>query len=135
MAFSAPSLNLCKAAGSEDKSILFSDLNSSSNQSTITSSKLSPPKCVSPFVDITSKTPPPISSIDMSNVPPPKSYTAMVFSLVSFKPYANAAAVGSLTILNTSSPAISPASFVAFLCSSLKYAGTVITAWVTSSPK
>ena len=51
------------------------------------------------------------------------------------KPYANEAAVGSLIILKTSKPAILPASFVACLCASLKYAGTVITALVTSWPK
>ena len=39
-----------------------------------------------------------------------------------------AAAVGSLMILNTLSPAIDPASLVACLCESLKYAGTVMTA-------
>jgi hypothetical protein len=33
-------------------------------------------------------------------------------------------------ILSTFNPAISPAAFVAFLCESLKYAGTVITASV-----
>ena len=38
-------------------------------------------------------------------------------------------------IRSTSSPAILPASFVACLCASLKYAGTVITAFVTVSPK
>ena len=46
----------------------------------------------------------------------------------------SAAAVGSLMILFTSRPAIFPASCVAFLCASLKYAGTVITASVTLSP-
>ncbi|CAB4878565.1 unannotated protein [freshwater metagenome] len=35
----------------------------------------------------------------------------------------------------TFSPAISPASLVAWRCASLKYAGTVITASVTVSPK
>ena len=39
-----------------------------------------------------------------------------------------AAAVGSLISLNTFIFAISAASFVACLCTSLKYAGTVITA-------
>ena len=38
-------------------------------------------------------------------------------------------------ILKTLSPAIVPASWVAFLCASLKYAGTVITASVTAWPK
>jgi hypothetical protein len=37
-------------------------------------------------------------------------------------------------ILSTLRPAISPASFVACLCASLKYAGTVITAPETSCP-
>ena len=38
----------------------------------------------------------------------------------------------SLIILKTSSPAIFPASLVACLCASLKYAGTVITALLTA---
>ena len=41
------------------------------------SSKSSPPKNVSPLVDLTSNTPSPISRIETSNVPPPKSYTAI----------------------------------------------------------
>jgi len=36
-------------------------------------SKSSPPKKVSPLVDLTSKTPSPISKMETSNVPPPKS--------------------------------------------------------------
>ncbi len=36
---------------------------------------------------------------------------------------------------STSSPAILPASFVAWRCASLKYAGTVTTASVTRSPR
>ena len=50
-------------------------------------------------------------------------------------PYASAAAVGSLTIRSTLRPAISPASFVAWRSWSEKYAGTVITASVTVSPR
>ena len=50
-------------------------------------------------------------------------------------PYASAAAVGSLMMRRTFSPAISPAAFVACRCESLKYAGTVITASVTLSPR
>ncbi|GBU22389.1 hypothetical protein R80B4_02298 [Fibrobacteres bacterium R8-0-B4] len=42
-----------------------------------TSSKSSPPKWVSPLVDLTSKTLSPISRMDISNVPPPKSKTAI----------------------------------------------------------
>ena len=46
-----------------------------------------------------------------------------------------AAAVGSLIIRKTFKPAITPASLVACLCPSLKYAGTVMTTSITSSPK
>ena len=49
-------------------------------------------------------------------------------------PYASAAAVGSLTMRRTLRPAIRPASLVAWRWASSKYAGTVITASVTSSP-
>jgi hypothetical protein len=55
--------------------------------------------------------------------------TRIFFILVSFNPYANAAAVGSFIIRKTSNPAIVPASFVDERCASLKYAGTVITAF------
>jgi hypothetical protein len=50
-------------------------------------------------------------------------------------PYASAAAVGSLIILSTFNPAISPASIGGSSSASPKYAGTVITALVTSCPK
>jgi hypothetical protein len=50
-------------------------------------------------------------------------------------PYASAAAVGSGSTRMTFNPAISPASLVALRCASLKYAGTVITASVTFSPR
>jgi len=70
---------------------------------------------VSPFVDLTSKTFLSISRIEISNVPPPRSYTAIVFSTFSFlRPYASAAAVGSLMIRSTLRPAIRPASLVAW---------------------
>ena len=68
-------------------------------------------------------------------MPPPKSYTAIVSSFFLSSPYASAAAVGSLTMRMTSRPAICPASFVAWRCASLKYAGTVITAFVTGCPR
>ena len=91
---------------------------------------------MSPFVDLTWKTPSPSSSIEMSKVPPPRSKTATVLSPPFLStPYASAAAVGSLMMRFTSKPAIFPASFVACLCESLKYAGTVITASVTGSPR
>ena len=134
-AFSAASFNLCKANLSFLKSIPLSFLNSSIKYFTIASSKSSPPKKVSPLVDLTSKTPSPISSIETSKVPPPKSYTAIFWPFFLSKPYAKAAAVGSLIIRFTSKPAILPASFVACLWESLKYAGTVITASVTLVPR
>ena len=56
-----------------------------------------------------------VSIIEISNVPPPKSYTAILRSTLSClsTPYASAAAVGSLIIRRTSKPAILPASLVA----------------------
>ena len=101
----------------------------------IASSKSSPPNLVSPLVERTSKTPSPSSNIEISKVPPPKSYTAIFFPPFLSKPYAREAAVGSLIILKTSSPAIFPASLVACRCESLNYAGTVTTASLTSWPK
>ena len=119
-----------------DRSIPWSFLNSAAIQSTIALSKLSPPRWLSPFVDFTSKTPSPSSSTETSNVPPPRSNTRIVWSAPSLSsPYASAAAVGSLTIRSTLRPAILPASFVASRCALLKYAGTVITASVTGSPR
>ena len=134
-AASLASLNRCNAIASFFKSIPSLFLNSSAIQFIIFWSKSSPPKCVSPFVDLTSKTPSPNSKIEISKVPPPKSNTAIVSSFFLSRPYANDAAVGSLMILLTFSPAILPASFVACLWESLKYAGTVITASVTVVPR
>ena len=48
---------------------------------------------------------------------------------------ASAAAVGSLMILSTLSPAMAPASLVACRWASLKWAGTVMTARETFSPR
>src|SRR5438309_9387715 len=110
-------------------------LNSATSQSTIALSKLSPPRWLSPAVDLTSNTPSPISSTDTSNVPPPRSNTRIVWSDSLSSPYASDAAVGSLMMRLTSSPAILPASLVAWRWSSLKYAGTVITALSTVSPR
>ncbi len=90
---------------------------------------------MSPFVDFTSKTPSPISRTDISKVPPPRSKTAIFSSAFLSRPYASEAAVGSFIILITLRPAILPASFVACLWLSSKYAGTVITASVTGSPR
>ncbi len=135
LAFSDASFSRCNAIWSRDRSIPFSFLNSLTIQSITRWSMLSPPRCVSPLVDFTSTTPSPTSRIEMSNVPPPKSYTAMVSFFFLSRPYASAAAVGSLMMRITSSPAILPASLVACRCASLKYAGTVITACVTFSPR
>ena len=94
-----------------------------------------PPKCVSPEVLITSKTPPPISMMVTSKVPPPKSNTSIFRScFVLSSPKASDAAVGSFMILTTSNPAMIPASFVDCLWLSSKYAGTVMTAFSTTSP-
>mmetsp|Transcript_21305 Transcript_21305/g.54268 ORF Transcript_21305/g.54268 Transcript_21305/m.54268 type:complete len:335 (-) Transcript_21305:313-1317(-) len=99
-------------------------------------SKSSPPRCVSPDVAITSKTPLSMVSSDTSKVPPPRSKTRMFFSpdFLS-RPYAIAAAVGSLMMRITLRPAMVPASLVAWRCASLKYAGTVTTAFFTSLPR
>mmetsp|Transcript_2048 Transcript_2048/g.3620 ORF Transcript_2048/g.3620 Transcript_2048/m.3620 type:complete len:217 (+) Transcript_2048:1333-1983(+) len=132
---SAASRRRCRASLSFDKSMPLSFLNSATKWSNKTWSKSSPPKCVSPFVDLTSNTPPEISRTETSNVPPPKSYTAITFPSAASIPYASAAAVGSLIMRITFNPAMRPASLVACRCASLKYAGTVITAFVTVCPR
>src|SRR4051794_38605992 len=113
----------------------WSFLNSATIQSTTALSKLSPPRWLSPAVDLTSKTPSASSRTDTSNVPPPRAKTRIVWSCSFSRPYASAAAVGSLMMRRTLSPATLPASFVASRCALLKYAGTVITASVTGSPR
>mmetsp|Transcript_44073 Transcript_44073/g.93784 ORF Transcript_44073/g.93784 Transcript_44073/m.93784 type:complete len:210 (+) Transcript_44073:268-897(+) len=115
--------------------ILFFFLNSFSAKSTTFWSKSSPPKWVSPLVATTSNTPLSIVNKDTSKVPPPRSYTKMFFSAFLSRPYAMAAAVGSLIIRSTFKPAMDPASLVEVRWASLKYAGTVITACFTSLPK
>ena len=99
----------------------------------------SPPRCVSPAVESTwkksvrsasSASPGTTLSSEMSNVPPPRSNTAIVSGsgFATPIPYASAAAVGSFTIRTASSPASRAASRVAWRWASSKYAGTVITA-------
>jgi hypothetical protein len=56
------------------------------SQSTIALSKLSPPRWLSPAVALTSNTPSPISSTDTSNVPPPRSKTRIVWSVLLVEP-------------------------------------------------
>ena len=105
-------------------------------------SKSSPPRWVSPLVASTSNTPSSILRSDTSKVPPPRSKTRMVcdsgFSGPPLpflsRPYASAAAVGSLMMRSTSRPAMVPASLVRRRCASLKYAGTVTTALVMAHP-
>ena len=67
---------------------------------------------MSPLVALTSLMPPPIDSTETSKVPPPKSKTRMFLSstVLLSKSKAKLAAVGSLIILRTLSPAIFPAS-------------------------
>ena len=73
LAFSAASLRRCRACWSLARSMPWSFLNSASSQSMTRWSKSSPPRCVSPLVALTSKTPSPSSRMEMSNVPPPRS--------------------------------------------------------------
>ena len=85
-AFSAASFRRCSAIWSFERSMPCSFLNSPMIQSIMRWSMLSPPRWVSPFVDFTSTTPSPTSRIEMSNVPPPKSKTAMVSSFFLSRP-------------------------------------------------
>ncbi len=134
-AFSAASFRRCMAIRSFERSTPWPFLNCVTSQSMTRWSQSSPPSWVFPAVALTSKTPSPISSSDTSKVPPPRSKTRIVWSCCLSSPYASAADVGSLMIRSTSSPAICPASLVAWRWESSKYAGTVMTAWVTLSPR
>ena len=73
LAFSAASLSLCIASLSPERSRPSACLNSAIIQSMILWSKSSPPRRLLPAVARTSVTPSPISMIDTSNVPPPRS--------------------------------------------------------------
>mmetsp|Transcript_24253 Transcript_24253/g.53991 ORF Transcript_24253/g.53991 Transcript_24253/m.53991 type:complete len:313 (+) Transcript_24253:780-1718(+) len=120
LAFSAASRRRCMARGSLERSRPDSFLNSARRYLSRFSSKSSPPSMVSPLVALTSNTPPLISRIEISKVPPPRSNTAMVLPSAFSRPYASAAAVGSLMMRITSRPAILPASLVACRWLSLK---------------
>ena len=77
-AFSDASLSRWSAILSWVKSTPCSFKNSPTRKSIAFWSKSSPPKKVSPFVALTSKTPSFSSRIDISNVPPPRSNTAIL---------------------------------------------------------
>ena len=119
-AFSAASFRRWPAILSAARSTPCAFLNSATIQSMTRWSQSSPPRCVLPAVDFTSNTPSPSSSTDTSNVPPPRSNTRIVTSWSFSRPYASAAAVGSLMMRRTSRPAISPASLVAWRSASPK---------------
>ena len=121
-AFSAWVLRRLIALGLLLISIPFFLKNSAAQYSTSLLSKSYPPKWVSPAVALTSKIPSSIVRSETSKVPPPRSKIRTFLSPCPFlsKPYAIAAAVGSLMILKTLRPAIDPASFVACLWLSLK---------------
>ena len=74
-AFSASSRTLCIAVRSFVRSMCSALLNSLTRYAVIRSSKSSPPRLLSPAVARTSIRLSPISIIDTSNVPPPRSYT------------------------------------------------------------
>ena len=86
LAFSASSLTRCIAAASFLMSIPDSFLNSSTRKLTKMLSKSSPPRWVSPLVDNTSNTPSPISMMETSKVPPPRSKTAIFSSFLPSRP-------------------------------------------------
>mmetsp|Transcript_4244 Transcript_4244/g.6281 ORF Transcript_4244/g.6281 Transcript_4244/m.6281 type:complete len:225 (-) Transcript_4244:682-1356(-) len=79
LAFSAASRRRCMASLSPLRSRPLSFLKSFSKYSNRLSSKSSPPNMVSPLVALTSNTPPEISKMETSKVPPPRSNTTMVF--------------------------------------------------------
>src|SRR5204862_185159 len=67
LAFSAASYRRCSAIGSWVRSMPWSRLNSAASQSTTALSQLSPPRWLSPAVDLTSTTPSPIASTDTAH--------------------------------------------------------------------
>ena len=73
LAFSAASFRRCRAMRSLDRSTPWSLRNSLTSQSMTRWSQSSPPRWVLPLVDLTSKTPSPISRMETSKVPPPRS--------------------------------------------------------------
>ena len=100
--------------------------------STITWVKSLPPKLFNPSLFITSKNKSVFCNIVKSIVPPPVSITKIISSKLDewFKPYARAAALGSFIILITLNPTDINAAFIISRCESLKFEGTVITAFI-----
>ena len=89
--------------------------------------KSSPPRCVSPFVATTSKTPLSMVKGHVKGTTTKIIHKDVLFSLF-VKTVRMAAAVGPLMIPKTFVPQMVPASFEDCLYASLKYAGTVMTA-------
>ena len=135
LAYSHDSMSLAQALGLPTKSGSWV-FNSSMQQSKISLSMSRPPRSESPLVAATLSIPSEMIRTVTSNVPPPKSNIRRLRDS-SLGPkrilseQANAAAVGSLIMRNTSKPAILAASFVAYFYQALKQAGTVMTAFLT----
>jgi hypothetical protein len=73
LALSPASRRRCSASPSLERSRPCSFLKVCAKKLVMRLSKSSPPRCVSPLVALTSKTPPEISRTDTSKVPPPRS--------------------------------------------------------------
>ena len=77
----------------------------------------------------------PISRMDTSNVPPPRSKTRIALLVALVEAVGQCGRSGLVDDAQDLRPAISPASLVAWRWASSKYAGTVTTASTTGSPR